>query len=158
MEFYVLIVPMLNPDGVFLGNNRMDSIGQNLNRFYHLPDLELQPSCYAIKSLLELTRRQLFAFFDLHGHANKKSCFIFGNNIPVPRLQADSVLLAKHLSTICEHLEFKSCNFSKKQMSTKDKNEDLSKEGCARVVVHRWSNSPYCYTLETGLFKDARTD
>ena len=26
------------------------------------------------------------------------------------------------------------------------------------MVVHRWSNSPYCYTLETGLFKDVRTD
>lgn len=43
-------------------------------------------------------------------------------------------------------------------MSSRDKNEDLSKEGCARVVVHRWTNSPYCYTLETGLFKDVRTD
>ena len=43
---------MLNPDGVFLGNNRMDSLGQNLNRFYHLPDLEKQPSCYAIKALV----------------------------------------------------------------------------------------------------------
>ena len=43
---------MLNPDGVFLGNNRMDNIGQNLNRFYHIPDLELQPSCYAIKALV----------------------------------------------------------------------------------------------------------
>lgn len=79
---------MLNPDGVWLGNIRMDGLGQNLNRFYHLPDINLQPSCYAIKSLLELTRRQLFAFFDLHGHANKKSCFIYGNNIPNARLQA----------------------------------------------------------------------
>ena len=43
-------------------------------------------------------------------------------------------------------------------MSTKDKNEEMSKEGCARVVVHRWTNSPYCYTLETGLFKNVRVD
>ena len=43
-------------------------------------------------------------------------------------------------------------------MSSRDKNEDLSKEGCARVVVHRWSNSPYCYTLETGLFKNVKVD
>jgi hypothetical protein len=114
---------MLNPDGVWHGNNRMDSLGQNLNRFYHLPDLDLQPSCYAIKSLLEYTRRQIYAFFDLHGHANKKSCFIFGNYIPNARLQTENVLFAKHLSTICEHLSFKHCNFSKKQMSSKDKNE-----------------------------------
>lgn len=43
-------------------------------------------------------------------------------------------------------------------MSSKDKNEDMSKEGCARVVVHRWTNSPYCYTLETGLFKNVKLD
>ena len=43
-------------------------------------------------------------------------------------------------------------------MSSKDKNEDFSKEGCARVVVHRWTNSPYCYTLETGLFKNVKVD
>ena len=27
-----------------------------------------------------------------------------------------------------------------------------------RVVAHKWTNSPYCYTIETGLFKDVRTD
>jgi hypothetical protein len=157
-EFYFMIIPMLNPDGVFNGNNRMDSLGQNLNRFYHLPDLDVQPSCYAVKSLVESTRKEIFAFFDFHGHANKKSCFLFGNYISNSRLHAESVLFAKHLSTICEYVEFKSCNFSKKQMSSRDKNEDLSKEGCARVVVHRWTNSPYCYTLETGMFKNVKVD
>ena len=78
---------MINPDGVFNGNNRMDGLGQNLNRFYHLPDLQLQPSCYAVKSLIENTRKELFAFFDLHGHGNKKSCFIFGNHINNTRHQ-----------------------------------------------------------------------
>ena len=51
-EFYFLFIPILNPDGVANGNNRMDSLGQNLNRFYHLPDLEKQPSCYAVKSIV----------------------------------------------------------------------------------------------------------
>jgi len=51
-EFYVLIVPMLNPDGVQMGNNRLDFYGQNLNRFYLLPDLEMQPVCFAVKSIL----------------------------------------------------------------------------------------------------------
>lgn len=51
-EFYFLIVPMLNPDGVEMGNNRMDFYGQNLNRFYLLPDLEMQPACFAVKSIV----------------------------------------------------------------------------------------------------------
>lgn len=157
-EFYFLFVPILNPDGVYRGNNRMDSIGQNLNRFYLFPELEKQPSCFAIKALLENTRQQLYAFFDLHGHANKKSCFLFGNSIPNQRLQVESVLFAKYLSTVCDYVEFKSCNFSKKQMSSKDKGEDFTKEGCARVVVHKWTNSPYCYTLETGLYKNVKVD
>ena len=43
-------------------------------------------------------------------------------------------------------------------MSSKDKNDDFSKEGCARVVVYKWTNSPYVYTLETGLYKNVRKD
>lgn len=66
----------------------MDALGQNLNRFYLFPDLEKQPSCYAVKALVESSRNQLFAFFDLHGHSNKKSCFLFGNSISDMELQA----------------------------------------------------------------------
>lgn len=156
---------MLNPDGVFNGNNRMDSLGQNLNRFYHLPDREKQPSCFAVKSLVESCRKQLYAFFDLHGHANKKSCFLYGNSIPLARLQAESLLYAKLLSMECDEIDFNMCNFTKKHMSSKgnlptysDKSDELTKEGCARVVIHKWSGSPYCYTLETGLFKNIKID
>jgi hypothetical protein len=35
---------------------------------------------------------------------------------------------------------------------------DMSKEGCARVVAHIWTSSPYCYTLETGLHKNVKVD
>jgi hypothetical protein len=29
---------MINPDGVYKGNWRVDTLGQNLNRFYQNPD------------------------------------------------------------------------------------------------------------------------
>lgn len=32
---------MINPDGVYKGFWRVDTIGQNLNRFYQKPDKEL---------------------------------------------------------------------------------------------------------------------
>ena len=36
--FVFMVVPMLNPEGVFLGNYRMDSRGRNLNRLFTSPD------------------------------------------------------------------------------------------------------------------------
>jgi len=40
--FIFKIVPMVNPDGVFEGNYRMDPLGNNLNRFYNEPSAEEQ--------------------------------------------------------------------------------------------------------------------
>jgi len=47
--FVFMIVPMINVDGVFHGNFRMDSYGKNLNRYYIDPSPDKQPAVYAIK-------------------------------------------------------------------------------------------------------------
>jgi murein tripeptide amidase MpaA len=51
--FVFVLVPMLNPDGVSNGHCRMDSLNQNLNRYYHNPDPLKQPSCYSVMKLCE---------------------------------------------------------------------------------------------------------
>lgn len=40
--FVFMIVPMLNPDGVYEGNYRMDLLGRNLNRLYNSPDFSTE--------------------------------------------------------------------------------------------------------------------
>lgn len=53
-QMYVFkIVPFLNPDGVYNGLYRTDTIGQNLNRMYICPQIDLQPSIYAVKKVIK---------------------------------------------------------------------------------------------------------
>lgn len=52
-KMYVFkIVPFLNPDGVFNGLYRSDTLGHNLNRVYLAPRLDTQPSIYAVRKLI----------------------------------------------------------------------------------------------------------
>lgn len=47
------IVPFLNPDGVVNGHYRSDTLGQNLNRVYISPNIQTQPSIYAVRKLIK---------------------------------------------------------------------------------------------------------
>lgn len=52
-NFVFKIVPMVNPDGVFLGNNRCNLIGQDLNRTWHVATEFSQPTLYAVRNMLK---------------------------------------------------------------------------------------------------------
>ena len=84
LDTYVFkIVPLLNPDGVERGYWRNDTQGLNLNRCYAEPDPIRHPTIYAVKAAIlhEYMQRKLLIYVDLHGHATKRGCFVFGNTI-----------------------------------------------------------------------------
>lgn len=52
-KFVFKVVPMLNPDGVYRGFYRLDTLAQNLNRYYVNPSPVNQPTIWAVKKAIE---------------------------------------------------------------------------------------------------------
>jgi uncharacterized membrane protein YgcG len=78
--FCFKIVPVLNPDGVMLGNNRCSLSGCDLNRQWKRPSRTLHPTVYYTKAMIraENTHREVVLYLDLHGHSRKKNVFMYG--------------------------------------------------------------------------------
>ncbi len=148
-NFVFIMIPMLNPDGVYRGHYRTDAVGQNLNRFYTHPNSFDHPQIYAVKELfLSLNKnKRIFAYFDLHAHASKKGCFLFGNSLDYAN-QIENCLLTKLISMNSEHFDYENCVFSERNMYAKDKSDGLSKEGSGRVALYKSTNLTHCYTVE----------
>ncbi|EGD80021.1 hypothetical protein PTSG_13020 [Salpingoeca rosetta] len=137
--FVFKIIPMLNPDGVARGHYRGDSHGLNLNRFYNNPCPTTHPSIFASKVLTSFYSQQqagLAFYIDTHGHATKRGCFLYGNCLESAR-HIDNVTYAKLAELNSPHFDFGCCNFSEKNMFSKDKRDGLSKEGSGRVSEFR---------------------
>jgi len=149
-ELYVFkLVPILNPDGVHNGHYRADTMGTNLNRLYLDATPERQPSIWAVVQVLRQLSEvgKLRFFVDLHAHANKRGCFMFGNALPYER-QVETVLYAKLVAVNSHWFDFGGCDFSAKGMHRRDRREGLSKEGSARVGVYTHTDCTFCYALE----------
>ncbi|KAJ3125949.1 Cytosolic carboxypeptidase-like protein 5 [Nowakowskiella sp. JEL0407] len=153
-EMYVFkIIPMVNPDGVSNGNYRGDNSGTNLNRVYASPDPVSHPTIHAIKTYLTYlsTLGEIEFYIDLHGHANRFGCFLFGNHLNDPQKQIETITYAKIMELNCPWFEFGSCDFSARSMSAKDR-VDESKEGCGRVAIYKALKVTHCYTFENNYF------
>ena len=66
-HFVFKIIPVLNPDGVVLGHNRLDARGRNLNRCYSEPTALGEPTVYAAKEIAKLAAK-----FNGHRTASKE--------------------------------------------------------------------------------------
>ncbi|XP_018795210.1 PREDICTED: cytosolic carboxypeptidase 6 isoform X2 [Bactrocera latifrons] len=155
-NFVFKIVPMVNPDGVFLGNNRCNLIGQDLNRTWHVATEFSHPTLYAVRNMLkELDNSDIYQIdfvIDLHANPSLHGCFIYGNtyedvyrherHLVFPRLFA-----ANAPDYVAENTMY---------------NADEKKVGCARrYFCERLSDTVNAYTVEVSMsghyLKDGKT-
>jgi len=77
----VVQVPMLNPDGVFLGNYRCNSLGLDLNRLWHTPVETVAPTIHRVRDMLLFYSKhpmcRLNLFVDVHTHSTCMNGFVF---------------------------------------------------------------------------------
>ena len=80
-NYIVKLVPMLNPDGVVIGNSRSSLVGVDLNRRWNNPNSIIHPEIHFLKlSMIDQVQRNngISIFCDLHGHNKKENCFFYG--------------------------------------------------------------------------------
>ncbi|XP_069661465.1 cytosolic carboxypeptidase-like protein 5 isoform X1 [Haliaeetus albicilla] len=87
-------------------------------------------------------------YVDLHGHASKRGCFMYGNSFSDENDQVENMLFPKLISLNSPHFDFMGCNFSEKNMYAKDKRDGQSKEGSGRVAIYKALGIIHSYTLE----------
>lgn len=87
-------------------------------------------------------------YVDLHGHASKRGCFIYGNYFENEDTQIENMMFPKLISMNTAHFDFTGCNFSERNMYTKDKRDGMSKEGSGRVAIYKALGIIHSYTLE----------
>ena len=86
-------------------------------------------------------------YVDLHAHASKKGCFMFGNNLQGEDM-LKAMLLPKVIAMNSLNFDYLECSFAESMMKVKDRKDGLSREGCGRVSIMKLTGLPNCYTLE----------
>lgn len=118
------IIPMLNIDGVILGNSRCSLTGEDLNRCFSNPDQRLHPEIFTVKE--KLKSEKISFYFDFHAHSNKKGVFMYGPHYP---LHSENYLaikvLPKLLGEKSEMFRYYSCKFD----------NEWNKRKAARLVI-----------------------
>ena len=75
------LIPMVNPDGVIIGNSRSSLAGVDLNRRWCNPSATLHPELYFLKKSMANGLKNsagISLFCDLHGHNKANNCFFYG--------------------------------------------------------------------------------
>ncbi|CAD8088884.1 unnamed protein product [Paramecium sonneborni] len=148
--FYnIIVIPMVNPDGVKWGNFRCDLSGRDLNRLWQNPRFKLHQQIIQIKNLIQKILdegRDIKTFIDLHGHSRKLGTFMYAcRNSDDP---IECRILPMIMAENSKYFDFNSCTFNLKSYKLKT----------ARAFVYNQMQkiNPNSFhnivTLETSLF------
>ncbi|KAF5401936.1 Cytosolic carboxypeptidase 2 [Paragonimus heterotremus] len=139
-QFVFKVVPMLNPDGVIVGNYRCSLSGCDLNRKYTSNLKRFFPTIWHTKEMVLATMREheILVYCDLHGHSRKQHMFIYGCKSVNPEMRFhDRVFPAMLGKNVPELFDFEKCKFVVQK----------HKEGTGRIVMWR-TGIANSYTLE----------
>ncbi|NXO62122.1 CBPC2 carboxypeptidase, partial [Phainopepla nitens] len=140
--FVFKVVPMLNPDGVVVGNSRCSLAGRDPNRAYGMALPGSFPGVWHLRAMVQrvLAEREVVLYCDFHGHSRKNNVFMYGCDAGGDgtgarlRQRVFPLMLSKNAP---DKFSFSSCKFRVQK----------SKEGTGRVSMWRLGVS-HSYTLE----------
>lgn len=146
-HFTFKIVPMLNPDGVVLGNYRSSALGFDLNRYWLAGDVRFHPTLHAVRQLLVRYDRDpnidLAMFIDIHAHSTGTNCFMYVNSHEEETQRERNMLLPRLFSLNSRDFSAASSKFCK----------DPLKAGTGRRAIGDFlSVKAFCYTMEVSFF------
>jgi len=133
-RFIFVVFPMLNPDGVALGNGRANAKGYDLNRCWEQP-----PPGSEVEAAKRAVARccadpgGVLAFLDLHAHSRRHGVFTLSN----PGGEALPDILALEGGPLFDR---QACTFR----------SERSKRGSARSTVWRELGVTHAHTVESG--------
>lgn len=143
-----ILVPMLNVDGVKIGNNRTSLLGYDLNRCWDIEENPLKQHLFpelmgVIKYFRQEKKRKengVKLFIDLHGHSSEPNVFSYGPpHIPESIHYTYSRLFPYLISLNSKAFNLQQCSYEL----------PLNKRNCARSFFFNKLGFPYSYTIES---------
>eukprot|EP00347_Sterkiella_histriomuscorum_P024496 403330908 len=151
-NFIFKIVPMLNCEGVIIGNNRTSLAGNDLERYFEEPDQYTHPEMYNLRSLIchmiDDKKVKPFLYLNLMSNMNKKNFFLNSNyfslhdkNYPKIRCLPQILHNMSSLENDCQ-FRYHSCKFKNPQ----------NRPNCPRVQLFKEFGFLFSYDFISSMY------